>query len=35
MKKLTKEQKKEFDNLYKFDNQDYDSINIEQQEKNK
>lgn len=30
---MTKEQKKEFDNLYKFDNQDYDSINIEQQEK--
>ena len=30
---MTKEQKKEFDNLYKFDNQDYDSINIEKQEK--
>ena len=30
---MTKEQKKEFDNLYKFDNQEYDYINMEQQEK--
>lgn len=30
---MTKEQKKEFDNLYKFDSQEYDYTNIEQQEK--
>lgn len=30
---MTKEQKKEFDNLYKFDNQEDNTINIEQQKK--
>lgn len=30
---MTKEQKKEFDNLYKFDNQEDKTINIEQQKK--